>query len=72
VLATASLGVVMLACATEGWLVGALGLLPRALLLAGAVCLIVPEPITDALGLGLGMAALLLDRLERRRSHGPT
>jgi hypothetical protein len=36
------------------------------------VCLIVPEPITDALGLGLGMAALLLDRLERRRSHGPT
>ncbi len=72
VLATASLGVVMLACATEGWLVGALGLLPRALLLAGAVCLIVPEPITDALGLGLGMAALLLDRLERRRSHGLT
>jgi TRAP transporter 4TM/12TM fusion protein len=71
VLATASLGVVMLACATEGWLVGALGLLPRALLLAGAVCLIVPEPITDALGLGLGMAALLLDRLGRR-SHGLT
>ena len=57
VLATASLGVVMLACATEGWLAGAFGLLPRALLLAGAVCLIVPEPITDALGLGLWMAA---------------
>jgi TRAP transporter 4TM/12TM fusion protein len=69
VLATASLGVVMLACATEGWLVGRLGLLPRALLLGGALCLIVPEPATDALGLGLGAGALLLDRLARQ-GHG--
>jgi TRAP transporter 4TM/12TM fusion protein len=69
VIATAALGVVMLACATEGWLVGRLGLLPRALLLGGALCLIVPEPATDALGLGLGAGALLLDRLARQ-GHG--
>jgi TRAP transporter 4TM/12TM fusion protein len=64
---TAALGVVMLACATEGWLIGRLQVLPRALLLAGALCLIVPEPLTDTLGLAAGAAALLLDRLRRRR-----
>jgi TRAP transporter 4TM/12TM fusion protein len=66
VTATAALGVVMLACATEGWLVARLGLLPRAMLLVGSLCLIVPEPVTDGLGLGLGFGALLLDRMARR------
>lgn len=68
VLATAMLGVIMLACATEGWMAGRLGLVPRALLLAGAMCLIVPEPITDVAGLGLGAVAILLGRLTGRRA----
>jgi TRAP transporter 4TM/12TM fusion protein len=67
VTATASLGVVMLACSTEGWLAGKLRLLPRVMLFAGSLCLIVPEPVTDGLGLGLGAGALLLDWVGRRR-----
>jgi TRAP transporter 4TM/12TM fusion protein len=65
---TAALGVVALACATEGWAAGRLASLPRAMLLAGALCLIVPEPVTDAAGLALAAGALLLDRRARRRT----
>lgn len=62
---TASLGVVMLASATEGWLTSTLGWGSRALLLVGAVCLIVPEPITDLLGLACGAAGIALARMRR-------
>ena len=63
VVLTASLGVVMLACATEGWGHRRLSPVPRLLLFVGAICLVVPEPITDALGLALAIAAFGLQRL---------
>jgi TRAP transporter 4TM/12TM fusion protein len=53
---TASLGVFLLAAATEGWLNGPLPLALRAALFVGAICLIVPQVITDGIGLATGVA----------------
>ncbi|MBU0723868.1 MAG: TRAP transporter permease [Alphaproteobacteria bacterium] len=47
---TASLGVIALACATEGWLFGLMPRLMRIVMFAAAIMLIVPEPITDGIG----------------------
>jgi TRAP transporter 4TM/12TM fusion protein len=67
VFASAAIGVVLLATSTEGWLNGPLELPLRALLFVAALCLITPEPITDAIGLAIGAAVWLW----QRRRHGP-
>jgi TRAP-type uncharacterized transport system fused permease subunit len=67
-LVTASIGVIMLACSTEGWAQQRLSTVPRILLFIGALCLVVPEPITDALGLALALAAFGVQRLLDRRA----
>ncbi|MCX7628998.1 MAG: TRAP transporter permease [Geminicoccaceae bacterium] len=51
--ATATCGVILLACATDGWLLGPLPLLGRVLLGAAAGLLMVPEIRTDLAGLVL-------------------
>ena len=53
-LVTASIGVYFLACSTEGWLNGPLGLPLRALLAAAALCLMIPEVYTDIAGIVVG------------------
>jgi len=50
---TAALGVVVLAASTEGWLNGPLAMSLRVALFGAALCLITPEPISDAVGLAL-------------------
>lgn len=55
VLATATVGVLLLACATEGWLSGPMGRIERAVLFLAALLLITPEPITDLVGIALAL-----------------
>jgi TRAP transporter 4TM/12TM fusion protein len=60
---TASIGVYFLACSTEGWMAGPLPSWLRAPLFVGALCLIIPGPITDAIGLALGIGVAAVQRL---------
>ncbi|MSO92629.1 MAG: TRAP transporter fused permease subunit [Rhodospirillales bacterium] len=66
VFVTASIGVVLLAASTEGWLHGPLAMPPRAILFVAAILLVAPEPITDGIGLALAIAVWLW----QRRQHG--
>ena len=66
--ATASLGVVLLACATEGWMLCALGLPLRLLAGAGALMLMIPEPLTDLAGLGVFAGIVGLQYATRART----
>jgi TRAP transporter 4TM/12TM fusion protein len=66
VVATASLGVFLLASATEGWLNGPLAMPARVVLFVGAMFLITPEPITDVVGLVIGLGLWVW----QRRVHG--
>jgi TRAP-type uncharacterized transport system fused permease subunit len=68
VLATASIGVILLACATEGWLGAPLTWPLRAVALLAALCLITPGTVTDLIGLALGAALWAYVRLLRGRS----
>lgn len=68
VFATASAGVFLLACATEGWLNGPLEPVLRVILAAAALGLILPEPISDGVGAAVGLAAFLW----QRHRHGPS
>jgi TRAP-type uncharacterized transport system fused permease subunit len=65
-LASAGLGVVLLACATEGWLGGRLNWPLRAAALVAALCLITPGTVTDLIGLALGLAVWAYARFLRR------
>ncbi|MGQ9371616.1 TRAP transporter permease [Azospirillum sp. ST 5-10] len=62
---TATLGVLLLAFASEGWLFGVLGPLPRVLLAAAAFLLIDGGAVTDAAGFGLA-GLMVLWRLATR------
>lgn len=68
VFTSASIGVFLLASSTEGWLIGRpLPMLLRVPLFGFALCLIIPGPITDGIGL-LGAAAVFgFQRLLGRR-----
>jgi TRAP transporter 4TM/12TM fusion protein len=63
VLATAIVGVLLLACATEGWFGRPIGLALRTPLFVAALCLIAPGGITDLVGFALGAAVLAVTRL---------
>lgn len=65
--ATASIGVVLLACATEGWMVSRLSVPLRLLAGAGALLLMTPEGITDLAGLAIGSLLLGLQIAARAR-----
>jgi TRAP transporter 4TM/12TM fusion protein len=66
-LVSATIGVCLLACATEGWLAGPLSLPLRVVLFAAAIGLIAPEPISDAVGLAVGLGVWAFQRYGR---HG--
>jgi TRAP transporter 4TM/12TM fusion protein len=68
VLLSASIGVILLACATEGWLGAPLSWPLRALAFVAALCLITPGTVTDLIGLALGAAVWAYMRLWRGRS----
>jgi TRAP transporter 4TM/12TM fusion protein len=70
VFATASVGVFFLASSTEGWLNGPLPLLLRVILFCGAVCLIIPEPITDIIGISIGGAIWIYQRVRNGADPG--
>jgi TRAP transporter 4TM/12TM fusion protein len=65
VLATALIGVILLACATEGWFGRPIGWPLRAPLLLASILLIVPEGITDLIGLAIAAATFLFARMTR-------
>jgi TRAP-type uncharacterized transport system fused permease subunit len=71
VLLTAAIGVVLLACATEGWLGGALNWPLRAGAFIAALCLITPGTATDLAGLALGAGVWAYARFLRRRADAP-
>ncbi|MCS6921435.1 MAG: TRAP transporter permease [Elioraea sp.] len=65
---TAFLGVVLLACATEGWLAGRLSWPLRVACGAAAVLCIIPEGYTDLFGIALGAAIALWQRARASRA----
>jgi TRAP-type uncharacterized transport system fused permease subunit len=67
---TAALGVYLLASSTEGWLNGPVALPLRGLLFVAALCLIVPEGITDLIGLVIGIAAFVIQRFRHGANPG--
>ena len=66
-LATAAIGVVLLAFATEGFMLRPLPLLPRLLVGAAALLCIIPEAMTDLAGLAIGACVFLWQRRTSRR-----
>lgn len=70
VFVTASAGVFFLACSTEGWLNGPVTLPLRVLLFAGSICLIVPETITDLVGVGIGLGIWFYQRARHGSDPG--
>ncbi|WP_144186734.1 TRAP transporter permease [Elioraea rosea] len=67
-LVTAVIGVIMLAFATEGYLAGRLPIPLRLVAAVGAILCIIPEGITDLVGVGTGVALYLWQRQVARRS----
>lgn len=65
VLATALVGVLLLACATEGWFGGRIGWMLRAPLFLAAIMLITPEGITDIIGIAIAVGVFLVARMMR-------
>jgi TRAP transporter 4TM/12TM fusion protein len=63
-----SIGVWFLAASTEGWFGGRLAAPLRVVMFIAALCLIHPGTVTDLIGLGLGIAIYLWQRLQLRRS----
>jgi len=66
-LATAAIGVVLLAFATEGFMLRPLPVLPRLLVGAAALLCIIPEAMTDLAGLAIGACVFLWQRRTSRR-----
>ncbi len=59
---SASIGVVLLSAGLMGWLFKEATLLERALLIGGAICLIKPGLMTDAVGMSLLIIVILLQK----------
>jgi TRAP transporter 4TM/12TM fusion protein len=68
---TGSIGVWMLAGATEGWFGGRLAMPLRVLLFGGALCLMHPGTLTDLIGLGIGLPLYAWQRLRGKASAAP-
>jgi TRAP transporter 4TM/12TM fusion protein len=63
---TAGIGVVLLACATEGYMAGRLALPLRIASGAAAIMCIVPEGLTDLIGIGVGIILFAWQKFGRR------
>ena len=69
VFVSASFGVFLLACSTEGWYAaGRIGWPARVVLFASALCLIVPGLVTDLIGLGGAALVYGYQRMLARRA----
>ncbi|QNB45336.1 TRAP transporter fused permease subunit [Thermanaerosceptrum fracticalcis] len=66
---TATIGVIALAGAVEGYLLTHANALTRVLLLVGALCMIKPGVITDVVGIVVIAAAVLLQRMEIKKKR---
>jgi len=66
--ATAVIGVLLLASATEGWLAGRLAMPLRLVSAAAAILCIVPEGFSDAVGVAIGVSLFLLQRARAARA----
>jgi TRAP-type uncharacterized transport system fused permease subunit len=62
VFTTASIGVVLLACATEGWLGGPLSRPFQVIIGVAALCLIAPGSVSDIVGLVIGAGVWFYQR----------
>ena len=60
---TASIGIYLLAASVQGWFFGRLALALRVLILAGAISMIAGGMLTDAIGIGIGLAVFAGQRL---------
>lgn len=69
---TASLGIVMLAAAVQAWFFGPVKLLPRLVLLVGAICMIYGGLYTDLAGLAAGIVIVLMQRRLAPRDNKAT
>ena len=69
--ATAVLGIVSLSFASVGFWLRNLFIWERLLLLAGAITLITPGLITDAIGIGLMVVVYLLQKVRPTARHPP-
>ncbi|MFQ3622970.1 MAG: TRAP transporter permease [Acetobacteraceae bacterium] len=65
---TAVIGVILLACSTEGYLGGRLAPPLRILCGAAAILCIIPEGFTDIIGVALGALLFLVQRVRRPRA----
>jgi TRAP-type uncharacterized transport system fused permease subunit len=63
---TGSIGVWMLAGATEGWFGGRLAMPLRVLLFGSALALMHPGTVTDLIGLGIGIPLYAWQRLRAK------
>jgi len=64
---TASLGVVFLGTSIQGYLFGSLGLFQRIMLFSASLCLIFSGLLTDLIGFGIALSALLFFKNQRER-----
>ncbi len=62
-------GICALACSIEGYLFARTSILERVILGASAILLIIPEVLTDILGVGLLAVALTISLVKRKKSH---
>jgi TRAP-type uncharacterized transport system fused permease subunit len=62
---TAVLGVVFLGSSIQGYLFGTLGIVQRMLLFSASICLIFSGVVTDLIGIGIALSALLLFKTQR-------
>ena len=66
VIALAFLTVSTLAAAAQGWLLKRTTLLERAMLIGSGVMMLVPTPLWDALGIGMLIIVLVMQKLRGR------
>jgi TRAP transporter 4TM/12TM fusion protein len=65
---SASVGVIAMAACIMGWFIGPAGLWQRAVLFCGAILMIVPGAFTDAVGLGMIVLVLAVQKMQGRRT----
>jgi TRAP-type uncharacterized transport system fused permease subunit len=56
------IGIVALAGGAQGWLLKKTNLLERLLLIAAGLALVYPQPLADAIGVGLIIAVVLMQK----------
>lgn len=66
IMATALIGVYGLACSVQGWYFGVLPALLRVALFGGALCMVVPETLSDVVGITVMVLVFLVQRARKK------